>query len=278
MVRKRKNFLVDLIIIVCAVIMLYPILWLVFSAFKPNRDIFQTAGELIPRSWTWENFKVGFEGIGGIPFITFILNSLKIAVIATIGAVASSAVISYGFARIPFKGKGFWFSCVLVTMMMPAEIIMVPQYLWYHKLGWVNTILPVTVPYYFGQAFFIFMMVQFIKGIPTDLDEAAKIDGCGRLRIFWQIILPLIKPSLATSAIFSFYWRWEELIGPMLYLTKPNSYTVSVALKQFLDASSASNWGGMFAMSVVSLLPVLLIFFMFQKYIVEGIATSGLKG
>jgi multiple sugar transport system permease protein len=154
---------------------------------------------------------------------------------------------------------------------------MVPQYLWYNKLGWINTLLPVTAPHFFGQAFFIFMMVQFIKGIPTELDEAAKIDGYGRVGIFLHIILPLIKPALATTAIFSFYWRWEELIGPMLYLTKPEKFTVSVALKQFLDSNSSSNWGAMFSMSVVSLLPVLCIFFLFQKYIVEGISTTGLK-
>lgn len=275
--KKHKNIIFDALILTCALLMLYPILWLVFSAMKPNNDIFQTASQLIPRKWTLQNFTDGFKGIGGIPFVKFIFNSIRIALIATIGAVCSSSVISYGFARIPFKTKGFWFGCVLVTMMLPAEIIMVPQYLWYNKLGWVNTLLPVTAPHYFGQAFFIFMMVQFIKGIPTDLDEAAKIDGYGRIGIFFHIILPLIKPALATTAIFSFYWRWEELIGPMLYLTKPEKYTVSIALKQFLDSSSSSNWGAMFSMSVVSLLPVLVIFFLFQKYIVEGISTTGLK-
>lgn len=274
---RRKNILFDIVVLIIAVIMLYPIFWLIFSSLKPNSDIFQTATELIPRSWTLDNYTKGFEGIARVPFITYIFNSLRIAIIATIGAVCSSAVIAYGFARIPFKGKKFWFACVLVTMMMPQEIIMVPQYLWFGRLNWINTILPVTVPSFFGQAFFIFMMNQFIQGIPTELDEAAKMDGCGRIGIFFRVILPLLKSSLATSAIFSFYWKWEELIGPMLYLTKPESYTVSIALKQFLDSSSSSNWGAMFAMSVVSLVPVLIIFFMFQKYIVQGISTTGLK-
>lgn len=277
MKKNYANILFNTVVLLVALLMLYPVFWLVFSSFKPNSDIFQTATELFPRTWTIQNFIDGFKGIGGIPFIRFIMNSLKISLIATIGAVASSSVIAYGFARIPFKSKGFWFACVLVTMMMPSEIIMVPQYLWFNQLGWVNTILPVTAPYYFGQAFFIFMMVQFIQGIPTELDEAAKMDGCGRVQIFWRVIIPLLKPSLATTAIFSFYWRWEELVGPMLYLTRPESYTVSVALKQFLDSSSASNWGAMFAMSVVSLTPVLVVFFLFQKYIVQGISTTGLK-
>jgi multiple sugar transport system permease protein len=274
---RRKNILFDMIVLIVAVLMLYPIFWLIFSSLKPNSDIFQTATQLFPRTWTLDNYLKGFEGIAGVPFVTYIFNSLRIALIATVGAVCSSALIAYGFARIPFKGKSFWFACVLVTMMMPQEIIMVPQYLWFGKLDWINTILPVTVPSYFGQAFFIFLMNQFIQGIPTELDEAAKIDGCGRVGIFFKVILPLLKSSLATSAIFSFYWKWEELIGPMLYLTKPESYTVSIALKQFLDSSSSSNWGAMFAMSVVSLVPVLIIFFMFQKYIVQGISTTGLK-
>ncbi|MGX7198533.1 carbohydrate ABC transporter permease [Enterococcus nangangensis] len=274
---NRKNIAFDIVILLVAIVMLYPIFWLIFSSLKPNSEIFQTATQLIPSNWTLDNYVKGFQGIAGVPFITYIFNSLRIALIATVGAVCSSAVISYGFARIPFKGKKFWFSCVLMTMMVPQEIIMVPQYLWFGKLNWINTIFPVTVPSFFGQAFFIFMMNQFIQGIPTELDEAAKMDGCGRIGIFFKVILPLIKPALATSAIFSFYWKWEELIGPMLYLTKPESYTVSIALKQFLDSSSSSNWGAMFAMSVVSLLPVLVIFFLFQKYIVEGISTTGLK-
>lgn len=277
MKEKKNNLFFDVIILVIAIILLYPIFWLIFSSFKPNNDIFQTATELFPREWTLANYVKGFKGIAGIPFVTYILNSLKIACISMIGAVCSSALISYGFGRIPFKGKGFWFSCVLVTMMLPQEIIMVPQYLWFNKLGWLNSIRPVTIPSFFGQAFFIFMMVQFVKAIPIDLDEAAKMDGCGRVGIFFRIILPLMKASLANSAIFAFYWKWEELIGPMLYLTKPQNYTVSIALKQFLDSSSSSNWGAMFAMSVVSLLPVLIVFFLFQKYIVEGISTTGLK-
>ncbi|MBP1040192.1 carbohydrate ABC transporter permease [Vagococcus sp. BWB3-3] len=274
---KKQNYVVDGLILLVAILLLYPVFWLIFSSFKPNGDIFKTATELFPREWTLDNFVTGFQGIAGIKFWHYIFNSLRIAIIATIGAVCSSAVISYGFGRIRFKGKGFWFACVLVTMMLPAEIIMVPQYLWFNKLNWVNTLFPVTVPSFFGQAFFIFLMVQFIRGLPVELDEAAKMDGCGRVGIFFRVILPLIKPSLATSAIFSFYWKWEELIGPMLYLTKPEKYTVSIALKQFLDSSSSSNWGAMFAMSVVSLIPVIVIFFMFQKYIVEGISTTGLK-
>lgn len=167
---------------------------------------------------------------------------------------------------------------MMLSMMLPHDIVMVPQYIIFSKLGWLNSFTPIVLPHYFGFPFFIFLIIQFIRSIPAELDEAAVIDGCSKYGIFFRIILPLVVPALATTAIFSFYWRWEELIGPLLYLNDPNKYPVSMALKMFLDAETVSNWGAMFAMSVVSLLPVLVTFFMFQKYIVEGISTSGLKG
>ncbi|HZG13942.1 MAG TPA: carbohydrate ABC transporter permease [Candidatus Bathyarchaeia archaeon] len=260
-----------------AVVMLYPVIWLLISSFKESTSIFTTAHSLVPDPWIWSNYSEGWKGIAGQPFMTFIKNSLIIVVLSTIGAVISSALIAYGFARIPFAGKNFWFACMMLTMMLPHEVVMIPQYILFAKLGWINTFKPIVVPQWFGYPFFIFLMVQFIRTIPVDLDEAAKIDGCGRFGIFFKVILPLITPALATSAIFSFYWRWEDLINPVLYLNSPELYPVSLALKLFLDSESASNWGAMFAMSAVSLLPVIIIFFIFQKYIVEGISTTGLK-
>ena len=167
---------------------------------------------------------------------------------------------------------------MMLSMMLPFEVIMIPQYILFSKLGWINSFKPIAVPQYFGVPFFIFLLIQFIRTLPTELDEAATIDGCGKFRLFFRIILPLVLPALATSAIFSFYWRWEDLLGPVLYLNKPSLYPVSMALKLFLDSETVSNWGAMFAMSVVSLIPVLIIFFAFQRYIVEGISTSGIKG
>lgn len=260
-----------------ALLMLYPIVWLLMSSFKESSQVFITAHSLIPEPFILSNYVEGWKGIAGQSFGVFIKNSLIIVGLSTIGAVASSALIAYGFARINFKWKAFWFACMMVTMMLPHEVVMIPQYIIFAKLGWLNSIKPIVVPQFFGHAFFIFLTVQFIRNIPIDLDEAARIDGCGRFTIFYRIILPLITPALATSAIFSFYWKWEDLINPVLYLNSPEKYPVSLALKLFLDSETASNWGAMFAMSVVSLLPVVLIFFLFQKYIVEGISTSGLK-
>jgi multiple sugar transport system permease protein len=258
--------------------MLYPVIWLVMSSFKQSETIFITAESLIPSPWIWSNYLDGWKGVGGYSFTTFISNSLVIVILSTIGAVLSSALVAFGFARLKFAGKAFWFTIMMVTLMLPHDVVLVPQYILFAKLGWLNSIKPIVVPSYFGAPFFIFLLIQFIRTIPAELDEAATIDGCGKFRLFWRIILPLVAPAMATAAIFSFYWRWEDLLGPVLYLNKPSMYTVSMALKMFLDSDTLSNWGAMFAMSTVSLIPVIAVFFAFQKFIVEGISTSGLKG
>jgi multiple sugar transport system permease protein len=276
--KGARPFIYNLLVSLFAILMLYPIIWLTISSFKLNENIFTTAQSLIPDPFTWANYPSGWKGIGGIPFITFIKNSLVLVGVATIGAVCSSAMVAYAFSRTEFKFKAFWFGAMMMTMMLPADVVIVPQYIMYAKLGWLNTIKPIVVPAYFGTPFFIFLIMQFIRSIPQELDEAAKIDGCSKYGIFFRIILPLVLPALATASIFSFYWRWEDFLGPLLYLNAPSDYPVSLALKLFLDSQTASNWGAMFAMSVVSLLPVLVVFFAFQKYIVEGISTSGLKG
>ncbi|WP_419888445.1 carbohydrate ABC transporter permease [Neobacillus niacini] len=261
-----------------AILMLYPVIWLLMSSFKPSDTIFVTAKSLIPDPWIWTNFIDGWKGIGGNTFGVFIKNTAILVVITLIGQVISSAVIAFGFARLEFKGKAFWFGIMMVTLMLPHDVVMVPQYIIFSKLDWLNSIKPLAIPAYFGHPFFIFLLVQFIRTIPRELDEAAIIDGCGTFKIFTKIILPLIRPALATAAIFSFYWTWESLLGPVLYLNSPTKYTVSMALNMFLSNETVSNWGAMFAMSVVTLIPVFVIFFLFQRHVVEGISTSGLKG
>lgn len=275
--RKLKWPIYHVCVGLLALIMVYPVLWLLISSFKKSSTIFTTATSLIPDPWVWENYSLGWNGLTGQSFGTFIYNSLEIVIISTIGAVLSSAFIAFGFARLQFFGRSLWFGIMMVTLMLPHDVVLVPQYILFSELGWLGSIKPIVVPQFFGIPFFIFLMVQFIRSIPRELDEAATIDGVGKFGLFFRIIIPLIIPSLATAAIFSFYWRWEDLMGPLLYLNKPSSYTVSLGLKMFLDSEGLSNWGAMFAMSVVSLIPVLLVFFLFQKYIVEGISTSGLK-
>ncbi|MFI5326888.1 MAG: carbohydrate ABC transporter permease, partial [Candidatus Rokuibacteriota bacterium] len=205
-------------------------------------------------------------------------NSLIYAGLGTIAAVMSSAVVAYGFARIRFAGRGFWFTCMLLTLMLPVQVIIIPQYVFFTKLNLVNTFYPLLLPRFFGMAFFIFMIMQFIRGIPKELDEAAEIDGCSHFGVFFRIILPLIRPALITSAIFSFYWTWEDFLTPLVYLNEPKLYTISVALRSFADASGATDWGAIFAMSALSLVPVLVVFVVFQRYLVQGISTTGMKG
>ncbi len=276
--RIAQQLAIQLVIILLGVVMVYPLLWLVASSFKDPAEIFTRAGTLIPQTFTLENYRSGWAGFGGITFATFFQNSLTISVASTVGAVASSAVVAYGFARIPFFGRRFWFACMMLTLMLPMQVQIIPQYIVFSKLDWINTFLPLVAPKFFGNAFFIFLMMQFIRGLPRELDEAAEIDGCSPIGIFWRITLPLIAPALITSGIFSFYWTWEDFFGPLLYLNDPKLFTVSLALRNFADPSAATNWGAIFAMSTLSLLPAFVLFLMFQRYLVQGISTTGLKG
>jgi multiple sugar transport system permease protein len=258
--------------------MIYPVLWMISSSLKDGTEVFSTASSLIPHNPQWQNYPEGWKGFAGISFATFFKNSLLVVIISTIGSVLSSTLIAYGFARIPFFGRKFWFVCMMLTMMLPPEIVMIPQYILFNKMGFLNTYLPLILPTFFGTPFFVFLIMQFIRSIPRDLEEAALIDGCTRFSAFVRILVPMIVPAMVTCAIFSFYWRWEEFIGPLIYLQDPKKYTVSLAIKMFSDPDAVSNWGAMFAMSVASLIPVLVVFFIFQRYVVEGITTGGLKG
>lgn len=276
--KKASPLLYHVICILLVGVMCYPIIWLFFSAFKEKSEIFGAFGDLLPSKWILENFSNGWRGFGGTSFGTFFLNSFIISIAATVLSVFGSVFVAYGFARIRFAGRGIWFACVIATLMLPVQVLMIPQYMLYSKLGWINTFLPLIVPYVGGYAFFIYLDMQFMRGIPIELEEAARIDGCNELTIFARIMMPLTKSSMVTTAIFSFYWRWEDFVGPLLYLKKPKLYTVSLALKLFSDPNSVTDWGAMFAMSLLSLIPAFVVFLFFQKYIVEGISTSGLKG
>jgi len=258
--------------------MLYPLLWLFTSSFKPPDEIWTDVLALWPRNPTIDNYIVGWRGLGFITFSTFYRNSVFYSVGATIIQVFASSWVAYGFARIQFAGRRFWFACMLATLMLPGQVTLIPAYIMFARLGWINTFLPLLVPRLGGSAFFIFMFMQFIRGLPTELDAAAEIDGCSKVGIYFRIILPLLKPAVVTASLFTFYWTWSDFMGPLIYLNKPQLYTISVALRMYTDPGSISNWGGVFAMSALSLVPVLVVFAFFQKYLVEGISTTGLKG
>ncbi|MCL6590762.1 MAG: carbohydrate ABC transporter permease [Firmicutes bacterium] len=273
-----KGSLYHLFVIIFGFVMLYPVLWMICSSFKDNNQIFNTAS-LIPSQLNFAAYIRGWnDGVGGLPFLIFFKNSLFYVIIATIGTVLSSAFVAYGFARIKFKGKSFWFGCMLLSMMLPFQVVMIPQFIIFFKIHWTNSLLPLLVPAFLSHPFFVFLMVQFIRGLPIELDESAKIDGCGRFGIFTRIVFPLITPALITSTIFQFYWRWDDFMGPLLYLDKPRMYTVSLAMRMFADPGTTTDYAAMFAMGTLSLIPIIIVFLVFQKYLVEGISTTGMKG
>lgn len=268
-------------VLVCGLglVMLYPLIWMFMSSFKETTSIFRTAGSLVPEQFTIANYTNGWRGMGGVSFASFFGNSLLISLTATLGTLASSALVAFGLSRCKFRGKGILHVAMLASMMLPGQILMVPQYLWYQKLGWDGSYAPLIVPYCFAvQGFFVFLFMNFMEGIPRELDEAAKIDGCSYYGIFFRIVLPLVSPALITGAIFSFMWRWDDFMSALLYINDVAKYPVSLALKLFSDPGSSSDFGSMFAMSVVSLIPIVLVFIIFQKYLVEGIASTGIKG
>ena len=275
---KLSDVIYHVIMVSFSFLMLYPVFWMFFSSFKPNDEIFETAQILIPNKWTIENYISGWKGFGGVSFDVFFKNSFLYSGLGTIGTVLSSVMVAYGFSRVRFKGRNFWFTCMILTMMLPVQVVMIPQFIMFHKLDWVNSFKPLIIPAFTAGPFFVFLIMQFIRGIPIELDEAAKIDGCSKYGIFFRIILPLVTPAIITTTIFSFYWKWDDFLGPLLYLSKPKLYTMSLALKVFNDSTTTTNWGGLLAMSTLSIVPALVLFFVFQDYLVEGIATTGIKG
>ncbi len=275
--KRIINIIYHFFMIAGCVVMLYPLIWLIGQSFKTNAEYFASPYSVFPKEWTFSNYIEGWKGFAGLSFANFFKNSIFIVVLSTIGEVISCALVAFGFARINFKTKGVWFAIMMLTMMLPAQVLMIPRYLLFNKMGWVGTYLPIIVPHYFGTAARIFMLMQFIKNLPKTVDEAAIIDGCNEFQLFYHIALPLIKPSLATVAIMSFMTAWSNFMGALLYLNRPSMYPVSYALKLFGD-ESGTNYGPMFAMSVLSLLPVMILFFVFQKSLVEGVSTSGIKG
>ena len=260
-------------------IMIYPLLWLLMSSFKSNDTMFHNAFSLIPEKWDIiQNYASGFKGIAGISFWTFFKNSAIVTVASVAGSIFCSLLAAFAVSSVEFKGANFWFGCIVMTMMIPSQVMVVPQYIILKKVGLSDTLVSMTLPWIFGYAFFIFLIVQYMRGIPRDLDEAAMLDGCSKIGVLFKILVPVVQPSIVTASIFAFYWIWQDFFQPLIFVSNPKNFTIPLALKLYTDPNSYNNYGGLFAMSVISLLPVILIFIKFQKYLVEGIATDGIKG
>lgn len=259
-------------------VLLYPVAWTVGAAFKPNDAIVGTTS-LFPADPTLDNFRSAVAGVGDVPVVRFFLNSVVISLLGVVGTLASSSVVAYAFARIRFRGRGMLFGVMIGTLLLPVHVLIIPQYIVFLRLGLVDTYVPLLAGRFLAtEAFFVFLLVQFVRQLPRELDEAARLDGCGHWRTFWHVILPLMRPALVTCGIFAFIASWNDFLGPLLYLNSPEKFPLPLALKLFLDQNSTSDYGGMIALSVLALLPVLLFFLIFQRFIVGGAATSGMKG
>ncbi|TCC57600.1 carbohydrate ABC transporter permease [Kribbella pittospori] len=259
-----------------ALIMLYPLLWMITASFRPNTEIFKDAG-LVPEHPTLGNYALGWHSTG-VNFGVYIANSLIICTAVVIGNVLTCSLTAYAFARLKFIGRKTLFALMLATIMLPGHVTLIAQYSIFRNLNWIDTFWPMIVPSFLAtDAFFVFLMVQFIRSIPVELDDAARIDGCGAWGIYRRIILPLLTPALVTTAIFSFIWTWNNFFSQLIYLSTRTKLTVPVALRGFLDSTGSSEWGALFAMSVVTLVPVVVVFVVFQRRILAGMAHTGLK-
>jgi len=258
--------------------MFFPLIWMASASLKPSNEVFNSLS-LIPSTVMWENYVEGWQSIKPNNFTVFYKNSFLLIIPVVIGTVISTCLTAYGFARGNFKFKSFLFILMLSTMMLPDTTTLIPRYLIFVRLGWINTYLPFIIPSFFAvSSFFTFMMVQFIRGIPRELDESAKIDGCRPIAILIRIILPMCIPAIVTMIVFAFIWTWNDFMGQLIYISEVSRFTVTLALQLSLDAHVSVNWGNLLAMSLVSLLPSIFLYFSAQRYFEEGIATTGIKG
>jgi len=268
--------LVWVILLGGAFVMALPFFWLVSSSLKLEQRVFQFPPQWIPDPIRFENY---VEALTYKPFHLYVKNTLIIVLFNEIAILWSASFCAYGFARIQFPGRDFWFGVVMATMMVPYFALMVPIFVIFSRLQWIDTFLPLTVPLFFGGgAFNIFLLRQFFRTIPAELADAARIDGCSEFGIYARIMLPLAKPALTTVAIFTFLGGWNDFIGPLLYLNSPEKFTVSIGLATFRSAMYTPRWNLMMAASAAMVLPVILVFFLAQRYFVQGIVMSGLKG
>lgn len=277
--KRLSSVMFHIFSLVLGFVMIYPLLWLLASSFKSNDTMFHNTYSLIPEKWNMvQNYLSGLEGVAGYSFLHFFQNSVIVTVVAMVTTIFSSLLAAYAVSRVRFWGSQFWFGCIIMTMMIPSQVMVVPQYIILRALHLNDTLASMVLPWCFGNAFFIFLIMQYMRGIPRELDEAAMIDGCGKVGILFRILVPVVTPAIASASVFAFYWIWQDFFQPLIFVGSPKNYTIPLALNMYTDPNSFNNYGGLFAMSVVSLIPVILVFIFFQKYLVEGIATDGIKG
>ena len=279
---KTKNKIIGnlsyTILILAGIVMIYPLIWMFFASFKSNEEIFGSL-RLLPSSFNWQSYRDGWRSTGGMTYGKFFLNTFALVIPTTVFTLITSALVAYGFARFEFAGKKLLFMLLIATLMLPNAVIIIPRYTIYRSLSVLDSYWTFYLPALLGcYPFFTYMLIQFLRGLPKDLDESAYIDGCGTLKTFIHILLPLLKPSLFSAGLFQFLWTYNDYFNSLIYINTVSKYTVSLALRLSLDAETVVQWNKVMAMACVAVLPVIVLFFLCQRYFVEGISTSGLKG
>jgi len=275
---KLRKLLSHIVLIILGCVMGYPLFWMLSASFMTDNEIFQGLS-IFTANLTIDNYVIGWRGVAGYRFDRFFINTFVISAVSIVGTVFSCSMAAYAFAKLNFKPKTLLFTIMMVTLMLPLHVRLIPQFILFNEIGWVNTFLPLTVPRFFAvDGFFIFLLVQFMRNISNELLEAPRIDGCGNFRIYISFIMPLSLPALFTVAIFTFIWTWNDFLSQLIYLHRPELFTVALALRMFVDPTGTSAWGSLFAISFVSLVPLLVLFIVFQRYLIEGIATGSIKG
>jgi oligogalacturonide transport system permease protein len=280
--RKMKKSIwesvVYIFLIIAGIAMIYPLIWMFLASFKSNEEIFGSL-KFLPSQFSWQAYRDGWKSAGGITYDKFFINTFILVIPTTILTLISSSLVAYGFARFEFKGKKILFMLLIATLMLPNAVIIIPRYTIYRSIGALDTYWTFYLPALLGcYPFFTYMLIQFLRGLPKELDESAFIDGCGSLKTFVHILLPLLKPSLFSAGLFQFLWTYNDYFNSLIYINTVSKYTVSLALRLSLDAETVVQWNKVMAMACVAVLPVVVLFFLCQRYFVEGISTSGLKG
>lgn len=268
---------ISVLIIVCGgAVLMVPLIWMLSTSLKTNAEAFIFPPRFIPKHFLWHNY---LEAVTTINFFLYLKNTVIVTVFSMVGQVASASLVGFGFARLRARARDVLFVILLATMMLPGQVTLVPVYLLFKQIGWLNTFLPLIVPNWLGGgAFSIFLLRQFFSTLPIELDDAAKIDGCSLFSIYARILLPLTKPALATVAIFSFFGNWNDFMGPLIYLSKGSQYTLALGLQFYISAHGQVEWNLMMAATCMSILPLLVVFFSAQRTFVQGVALTGLKG
>ena len=278
--KKLSTVLRYFVLIVVGFVMIYPLLWMFFATFKSNSEMFSSVS-LWPKDWDFSAYQNLNRKVGGqINLPKAMINTYTIVIPKVIFTVASATITAYGFARFKFKGRNILFAIMISTLFLPQTVLNAPQYIMYNNWGgWINTYKPLIIPHLFAvDTYFVFMLVQFLRGIPTELEEAAKIDGCNAVKTLWHIICPMLKPSMVSCALFQFMWSSNDFMGPLIYVKTPKAYPAAIFLKMTMDADAGTKWNSILACSLIAMIPSLVVFFLAQNSFVDGIAAGGVKG